>query len=100
MEILNSIRQDLKKSLSFSDEPGVLESMMNHIEEQCTKEEQELIEERIMDISIKEYESYAEFIEDYQPIFDLVDFPIAQCVRHFDRRKFTEEDLDRFMNSK
>lgn len=95
---LEEIIKDIKKALLFSEENRVFLSIEAHLTEQCNEEELELINNKVFELELKDYENYVDFIEDYQPILSLVDFPIAQCVEHFDKRKFTEEKLDKYMS--
>lgn len=95
---LNTILDDLKESLKFSDNPRVLQSLIVFFNEQCSPEELKIIENKILAMNYKEYENYSEFIEDYQPIFDLVEFSMLDCLQFFDKKKFTEEKLDNYIN--
>ena len=94
MSLLNDIRLDLEKSLLLIDKNNyVLRSMMNHLEEECEEDEIVIIDEKIHELDIKEYESKEDFIEDYQPIFNLVDFPISECFRVMERRTLNYDNI-------
>lgn len=81
------IKKDLQKALENIDKNDyVLKSAINHLQEQCTVEEVKLVEELIYELIPKEYHTRDEFIEDYQQIFDLVDFPFKECFRLLDKR--------------
>jgi len=81
------IQKDLQKSLENIDKNDyVLKSAINHLEEQCSNAEIKLVEKQIFELELKDYETREEFIEDYQPIFDLVDFPFKECFRLLDKR--------------
>lgn len=85
---------DLKKSLQQIDKNDyVLNSMVSHLEEQCTDEEVKMIEGKVLDLDVTDYESEENFISDYQPIFDLVEFPIAECFRMMNKRKLNYDAL-------
>ena len=82
------MQQDLEKSLENIDKNDyVLRSIINHLEEQCSEEEVKLVEDRIFELESKRYDDRDEFLEDYQPIFDLVDFPLDECFRALDKRQ-------------
>lgn len=84
---MNEIINDLKKSLLNIDKNKyVLNSIINHLKEQCSEEEIQTIEDKIFDLEVKDYETREAFIDDYQAIFDLVDFPINECFRILDKR--------------
>ena len=83
------IQKDLQRSLEKLDKNDyVLKSVINHLEEQCSEEEIQLIESQIYELEVKDYTKREEFIDDYQPIFDLVDFPFKECFRFLDKRTF------------
>lgn len=88
------IQKDLQKALESIDKNDyVLKSTIAHLQEQCSKEEVKLVEEQIYELEPKEYETRDEFIEDYQPIFDLVDFPFKECFRLMDKRTLNWDAL-------
>lgn len=88
------IKKDLQKALENIDKNDyVLKSTINHLYEQCTEEEVELIEEQIYELEPKEYYTREEFIKEYQPIFDLVDFPFEECFRILDKRTLNWDAL-------
>lgn len=88
----SELRNDLQKALSCIDRNNyVLNSMIAHLEEQCQDEEVTLVEDKVFELDVKDYETREEFIKDYQPIFDLVDFPIVDCFRFLDKRTLNLE---------
>lgn len=81
------IQKDLQKALENIDKNDyVLKSAINHLQEQCSEKEVKLFEKQIYELEPKEYDTREEFIDDYQPIFDLVDFPLKECFRLLDKR--------------
>lgn len=88
------IQKDLQKALENIDKNDyVLKSAVTHLQEQCSKEEVKLVEEQVYELEPKEYNTIGEFIEDYQPIFDLVDFPFKECFRLLDKRTLNYDPL-------
>jgi hypothetical protein len=88
------IQKDLQKALENIDKNDyVLKSTITHLQEQCTDEEVKLVEEQIYELEPKEYDTREEFIEDYQPIFDLVEFPFKECFRLLDKRTLNWDAL-------
>ncbi len=88
------IQKDLQKALENIDKNDyVLKSTINHLCEQCTEEEVKLVEDQIYELEPKEYYTREEFIEEYQPIFDLVDFPFKECFRTLDKRTLNWDAL-------
>ena len=64
------IQKDLQRSLEkLNKNDYVLKSVINHLEEQCSEEEIQLIESQIYELEVKDYTKREEFIDDYQPIF-------------------------------
>lgn len=83
----DEIYKDLKKALEKLDKNNyVLLSTITHLEEQCTDEEVKIIEDGIYKLDIVEYDGRKEFYEDYQPIFDLVDWSLKEVFITMDRR--------------
>jgi chromosome segregation ATPase len=88
------IQKDLQKALEKIDKNDyVLKSAINHLQEECSEEEVKLVEEQIYELEPKDYDTREEFIEDYQPIFDLVDFPLKECFRLLEKRTFNWDAL-------
>lgn len=94
---LKELIEDLTKALEFSEQNGVLKSFIAHFEEQCNEDEIKQMHQLVFELERKEYENYSDFMDDYQPILDLVDFPIKDCIRHFDRLKFPDKKLDDYI---
>lgn len=75
------IKKHLQNALENIDSNDyVLYLTIKHLEEQCADEEIELIENDILELPVTEYDSVEDFIKDYQPIFDLVDFQFKDIV--------------------
>ncbi|MBP8994745.1 MAG: hypothetical protein KBG30_13185 [Bacteroidales bacterium] len=88
------IQKDLQKALENIDKNDyILRSLIAHLEEQCTEEEVKLVEDKIFELEPKEYDNREDFLEDYQPIFDLVEFPFKDCFRLFDKRQLNWDAL-------
>lgn len=82
------IQKDLKKALEHIDKNDyILRSLIAHLEEQCSEEEVKLVENKIYELEQKDYYNREDYLEDYQPIFDLVEFPFNDCFRLFDKRQ-------------
>ena len=95
--IIRTIRKDLIESLKHLDKDDyVVNSISNHIEEQCTEEEAITLETLMYKLPVKEYNDREDFIEDYQPILDIIDFPLKECFRIMDKRTLKESDFDFF----
>ncbi len=83
----SKIFKDLQENLKCLDKNNyVLNSIISHLEEQCEDAEIQIIEDEIYGLIVKKYNNREEFIEDYQPIFDSVDFPLMQCFEMMDKR--------------
>ena len=88
------IQKDLQKALENIDKNDyIFRSVIAHLEEQCSEEEVKLVEDKIFELEPKDYEDREEFLQDYQPIFDLVEFPFKDCFRLFDKRQLNWDDL-------
>lgn len=88
------IQKDLQKALEKIDKSNyILRSVIAHLEEQCSEEEVKLVEDKIFELEPKEYGGREEFLQDYQPIFDLVEFPFKDCFRLFDKRQLNWDAL-------
>lgn len=88
------IQKDLQKALENIDKNSyVLKSTIAHLEEQCSEDEVKLIETQIYELEPKEYNTRKDFIEDYQSIFDLVDFSFKECFHFLDKRTLNWDAL-------
>lgn len=91
---LYDIKEDLTNALQYIDRNNyVLNSTLLHLEEQCTPEEVKLVEKQIYELESKEYDTREEFISDYQPIFDLVDFPFKECFSILEKRTLNLDEI-------
>lgn len=79
---LDDIQSDLSNSLANIDKNNyILHSVMHHLKNNCNHTEIDIIHSEIYDLTPADYDTIAEFISDYQPIFDTVDFPFKECFR-------------------
>ena len=69
---------------------SIFRSIVKHLYEECTKEEIEIMLNMAMELDQKTYESWEDFIEDYQPILDVVDFDTQEDLR---LKKKSKSDL-------
>ena len=90
------IEKDLIESLRKLDKNNyVLNSIINHLEVECTDAEIKVVEGGIYDLLSNKYTNKKDFIEDYQPIFDLIDFPLDLCFKILKRRTFNISDFNK-----
>lgn len=93
MDNLNDLIADIRKSTMPLEPDSIFRSIVKHLYEECTKEEIEIMLNMAMELDQKTYESWEDFIEDYQPILDVVDFPIQEALRFMEKRKSDLQDF-------
>lgn len=96
-EKIKEIARDLRQSLAFAEHNGVYLSMLNHLEVECNDTEINMVHIKTFDLPDTKYDSYKEFVDDYQEIWDIVEFPILACVNHYDSLAFSLEKLDKYI---
>lgn len=84
----NFIKNDLVKQFSvMDDDTEFLDGLLRFIDEEATDVEIDLMHDHLIGMVDNGYDTVEEFIEDYQPLFDLVDIDLTDVYKFAQRRK-------------
>lgn len=84
----NFIKNDLVKQFQcFDDDTEFMEGLLRFIDESTTDVEIDLLHDHLTDMVDDAPESVEEFIELYQPLFDIVDIDLADVYKFAKQRK-------------